>query len=51
VQSVVAPELDAETALRLLDAMRWLCRVSDHMWRIAHHVDDLASDNHRHPPT
>lgn len=41
VRSVMSPELDTETALKQLDAMRWLYRVSYHLWRIAHHMSGL----------
>lgn len=43
VLSVMSPELDTETALKRLDAMRWLCRVSYHLWRIAHHMSGMES--------
>ena len=43
VLSVLSPHVDTETALKRLDSMRWLCRVSYHMWRIAHHMGDMES--------
>ena len=41
VTSAVSSEVDTETALLRLDAMRWLYRVSYHLWRIAHHMNGL----------
>ena len=43
VLSVLSPDVDTETALRRLDAMRWLCRVSYHFWRIAHHMGGMGA--------
>lgn len=42
VMSAISAEVDTETALKRLDAMRWLYRVSYHLWRIAHHMNDLV---------
>lgn len=39
--------VDAETALLRLDGIRWLHRVSYHLWRIAHH---LARAEQQAPP-
>ncbi|MDE0390777.1 MAG: Na/Pi symporter [Rhodospirillales bacterium] len=38
VMSAISAEVDTETALMRLDAMRWLYRVSYHLSRIAHHM-------------
>lgn len=36
--AAITEEADAEIAIRRLDALRWLLRVADHAWRIAHHL-------------
>ena len=36
--------MDPQTTLRRLDAIRWLHRVSYHLWRIASHIERIASD-------
>lgn len=43
VLSVLSPDVDTETALKRLDSLRWLCRVSYHIWRIAHHMGGMES--------
>lgn len=36
-----------DRTLDLLDAVRWIQRTSDHLWRIAHHLDDAARERPR----
>lgn len=37
-----ADEIDSDVALARLDAYRWLERVAHHVWRLAHHLEQLA---------
>lgn len=43
LEAAAARRLDAPAALARLDGIRWLDRVSYHLWRIAHHVGRSAA--------
>ncbi len=45
IASAAAGQLDAHTAIRKLDALRWIRRVSYHIWRIMHHLSGENRDN------
>ena len=42
VETAAIRHIDAETTLGRLDGVRWLYRVSYHLWRIAHHAGRSA---------
>lgn len=44
VAALVRGEIDADQALARLDSIRWLHRVSYHIWRIAHHLRRLEAN-------
>ncbi|MEO1018528.1 MAG: Na/Pi symporter [Pseudomonadota bacterium] len=43
VEAAAAQRIDAETVLARLDGIRWLHRVSYHLWRIAHHLERVTT--------
>ncbi|WP_349360964.1 Na/Pi symporter [Stappia sp.] len=48
IAAAAAQDIDPETALVHLDGVRWLHRVTYHLWRIAHHLARLQGTDAYH---